>query len=167
MPNTISDNLGSGTVVATITLSGLASSATAGRQSTPVSLLDGNNDVPIAVDLDVSLTLGTGTLGGDRAVYLWVARSVDGINFESGPPTTGPADAAFTFASSPVGSSPLPTDLYYLGAIPFNLGSGESRRKVFRIAAPTANFALVVLNYSGITLSAGSVQYRKRFGDSR
>lgn len=133
-----------------------------------MTLIDGNNNVPEAINVDVQLTLTTGTLGNDQCAYVFAARSVDGTNFEAGPPAIGATDAAFTFSDSPVGASPLPTDMILLGVIPFNAQS-QARRKIFTLYAPTAKFAIVILNYSGIALasSGNSVQYRSRFGDGR
>jgi hypothetical protein len=161
------DNIGTGVSNVTITLNGLGSSLTAGRQSDVVTVVDGSNRVPDAIDFEVSLTLAAGTPANDKAAYVFIARSVDGSDHEVGPPAVGASDAAFTFSSSPVGSSALPTDLHLLGVVPFNL-TGEVRRRAFRLFAPPAKFAIVVLNYSGVALagSGNSIQYRARNAES-
>jgi hypothetical protein len=151
-------------VSATITLTSLASSATAGRQSDVITLVDGSARVPPMIDVEFVAALTTGTLANDKAAYLFMARSLDETNYEVGPPAVGASDAAFSFSFAPVGSSALPTDLYLVGAVTFNAQS-ETRRRVFRVAAPAAKFAFVVLNYSGIALasSGSSVKFRKRW----
>ena len=168
MATTFTDNLGSGATSITMTLNSLASSATAGRQSSAVTLIDGNNNVPQAIEIDAAISWTTGTAANDKAIYFFLARSIDGTNYESGPPAVGTSDAAFTFSNSPVGTSPSATDLLYLGAIAI-VGQSESHRKVFRVFSPPAKFILIALNYSGIALasSGNSVQYRVRQGDGR
>ena len=168
MAYTVSDQVGSGATSATITLASLASSSTAGRQSTTITLIDGNNNVPQIVDFLVTLKLTTGTLSGDSAAYIWASRSFDNSNFEQGPPAPGASDAAFTFSNSPVGTSPFATDLLLLGAITFNAQS-ETHAKLLRMYAPPEYVTLIVLNYSGIALNStgNSITYIKRYGDIR
>jgi hypothetical protein len=153
-------------VAATITLTSLASSATAGRQSSVITLVDGNQRVPPIIDIDFWCKLATGTVANDKSAYLFMARSVDETNYESGPPNVGASDAAFTFSNSPVGTTPLPTDLRLIGSITFNAQS-EAHRHQFQIVAPPPKLVFVVLNYSGIAFtSTGSdhgIQIRKRW----
>lgn len=154
-------------VTPTITLASLASSATAGRQSSVVTLIGVDNRVPPMIDIELTAVLTTGTLANDKAIYLFMARSLDETNYEVGPPAPGASDAAFTFTNSPVGSSALPTDLQLVGVITFNAQS-ETRRKTFRVTAPPAKFVLVALNYSGIALAAAGsgVKIRHRWGEA-
>lgn len=150
---------------ATITLGSLASSATAGRQSSVETLINSNR-VPPILDIELVLALTTGTLANDKAAYLFIAKSLDESTYEVGPPAIGASDAAFTFSNSPVGTSALPTDLQLVGAITFNAQS-ETRRRVFQLRNPPPKFAFVVLNYSGIALasSGSSLKYRKRWNE--
>ena len=171
MPTAFLDNLTStqGTA-ATITLASLASSATAGRQSSTITFIDADYNVPQAIDIDFWCELTTGTLGSDKTVYLFMSRSIGGTSYETGPPAIGASDAAFTFTNSPVGTAPLPTDFMLVGAITFNAQS-EARRKAFRVIGPPAKAAFIVLNFTGIALSstAGNqgISYRVRNGDGR
>ena len=166
MATAFSDNLGSAATAVTISAATLASSQTVGRQSGVVTLLDANNDVPTAIDVELSFTLSSTAPSGDKLVALFAARSLDGTNFEAGPPNVGTADAAFTFANAPVGSSPAPTDLLLLGQVNVTAAS-ESRRKTFRLFAPPPKLVFVVLNSSGSSLAACALQYRARMGDGR
>jgi len=152
-------------ITATITLAALASSATVGRQSSEITLIDGSQRVPPMLDIEFTAAVGAGTLAVDKAAYLWAARSSDESVYEVGPPVVGVSDAGFTFTNSPVGTSPLPTDLFLLGALTFNAAS-ETRRRIFRLFNPPAKLVLVVLNYSGIALASGSVKLRKRWPES-
>lgn len=168
MATTFTDNLGSAATSVTLAAGAqtLASSATAGTQSDPVTLLDGNNNVPQAIDVELSFTLTTGTIANDKAVYLFAARSTDGTNYEPGPPAVGGSAAAFTFSNSPVGTSALPTDMILVGAITANAQS-EIHRKTFRMAAPPPKCVFVILNFTGIAFTACALQYRARKGDGR
>ena len=160
------DNLGAAATAVTITAATLASSSTVGRQSNVVTLLDVNNDVPLALDVELAFSIAATTPANDKAVYLFAARATDGTNFEAGPPNVGAADAPFTFANPPVGPSPLATDFFLVGIVPVN-AAGESRRKTFRLFGPTAKLVFVVLNFSGAALTACALQYRARMGDAR
>lgn len=164
----VSDQVGASAASVTITLASLASSSTAGRQCTTITLIDGNNNVPQIVDFQVTLVLTTGSLSGDSAAYIWASRSFDNSTFEKGPPAPGASDAAFTFSTSPVGTNPAATDLLLLGVINFNAQS-ETHTKILRMYAPPEYVTLVVLNYSGIALasSGSSISYIKRYGDIR
>jgi hypothetical protein len=166
MATSFNDNLGSAATPVTITATTLASSATVGRQSDAITLLDGNKNVPQAIDVELSFTLNTGTIGSDKAAYLFAARSTDETNYEVGPPAVGASDAGFTFSNSPVGTTPLPTDLILVGAITANAQS-EVHRKMFRMVAPPAKLVFVVLNFTGIAFTACAIQYRKRYTDGR
>lgn len=167
MATTFTDQIGSGATSATITSAAtLASSATVGAQSAAITLLDGNNNVPQAIDVELGFTNNSTALANDKTVYLFAARSLDGTNFEDGPPAVSGSDASFTFTSSPVGTSPLPTGLYFVGAITCNSIS-ETRRKMFRLFSPPAKLSFIVLNYSGGTFTACAVKYRARSVDGR
>src|SRR5688572_7163853 len=74
----------------TITLNGLASSATAGREGTSVSnATDRYEDVHVTP----KVTLATGTPSNDKAVYVYAWGSEDGTTL---PDNVSGADAAIT-----------------------------------------------------------------------
>lgn len=165
MSKTFYDNLGSAATSATITLASLATSATAGRQSDAITFLDGSNNVPRAIDVVLTAKVTSGTIANDKTVYLFLAQSVDGTNYDQGPPAVGASDAAFTFTNSPIGTSPLPTGLRFIGAITFN-AQNESQTKTFAVRNVPPKGVFVVMNYTGIALTstAGdhSLKYRVR-----
>lgn len=145
---------------ATITLNSLAASATAGRQATAITFRDGSNRVAPILAVELAVTLTTGTLGGDNCVHLWLARSMDGTNYETGLPAVGASDAAYTFTATPVGNSPAPTEFLYVGSIRFTAQS-QAKRKTFRVNGVPRQGVFVVLNNSGIALagSGNSLSY--------
>lgn len=166
MSTAFSRNIGSGETAVTFTsLNSLANSATVGAQAAAITLVDGNNNVPFAVDFELTVTGATGTIANDKAVYLFLARSIGGTNFEVGPPAIANSDSGFTFTSAP---STLPTSMLQLGAITFNAAS-TLYRCTFTLWDPPAKIIPVVLNYTGIALAASgnALTYRMRFGDGR
>jgi hypothetical protein len=167
MSTAVTDNIGASATAITITAAAtLANSTIVGAQSAAVTMVDGNNNVPQAVDIEVAPALGTGTLSGDKTAYFWLAESIDGSNYSGGNPAVSGSDAGYTFANAPVGASALPTPLRFLGAITFNAQS-QSLRRNFRVYGVRAKMVLVVLNYSGIAFSSFSAQYRAVQGDLR
>lgn len=91
---TTTDNIAFGTSTAlTCTLTGLASSATVGRQSTVV-------DNTSALAVDALVTVGVSTVASapasDKAVYVYVFGSEDGTNFDMDDAAPGATDAAYT-----------------------------------------------------------------------
>lgn len=144
--------LGDGTLTsAKGTLVSLASSATAGRQGATVTFVDGSGRVPefIVVRFRAKLT-NSGTVANDKSVSLFWARSYDGTNFESGPPTVGASDAAYTFTNAP-GTNPV--GLQLIGSLGY-VSNSESQERVFKLWSPPRAAVFVVLNYSGLALSS-------------
>ena len=162
MSTLFSQNIGNGTLAsAKGTLASLASSASAGRQGAAVTFVDGNNRVPEFVFLRFRAKLvASGTVANDKAVYLWLARSYDGTNFESGPPTVGASDAAYTFTNAP-GSNPV--GLYLVGSLGF-VGNGESQERIFRLWSPPRKGVFIVQNYAGIALSSTEADHVVEYG---
>lgn len=162
MSTLFSQNIGSGTLSsAKGTLASLASSATAGRQGATVTFVDGSNRVPEFVFGRFRAKLvNSGSVANDKAVYLFLARSFDGTNFESGPPTVGAADAAYTFTNAP-GSNPV--GLQLICALGF-IANNESQERAFRIWSPPRKGVFVVLNYSGLALSSTEGDHIVEYG---
>lgn len=149
----------------TISLNGLASSATAGRQSTEV---DNTTNLFVDAMVSVKITLPTtGTIGNDKALYIYAW----GVTDTTTP--TRPGEVASASANSQIGAS----DAAY------TLGVDTPLRLIGRLGIPTLNttangviisdpmsvrsglglmtlppsWGIVVLNYCGVTLhSAGN-----------
>lgn len=146
------------------TLASLASSATAGRQGATQTFVDANNRVPTAVNVRFRARLtNAGSVANDRAVYLWLARSFDGTNFEAGPPTVGAADAAYTFTNAPGGN---PVGLVLVGALGF-VANSESQERVFTVINPGRKGVFIVQNYAGIALSSTEADHVVEWGTSQ
>ena len=124
----------------TITLNGLVSSATAGRESTAI-----DNTINKFLDALVTVTLKAAdlVLADDKAVYVYAYGSEDGTNYSD--MVTG-SDAAHT-----------PKALPLVKVIP--LEQNTSQRVVFAIAQAFGGvmprkWGIVVRNYSGQVLAA-------------
>jgi hypothetical protein len=121
MPGNILQKYGSSGQAITLTLAGLADSATVGRASTVIS-----NVTDLFIDALVFLNIKTGgTSAGDKAVYVYAYGSVNGgTDYTDG--VTG-TDAGFTMPDPPnlrligVISTPAITTTYKGG--PFSVAS--------------------------------------------
>ena len=131
----------------TITLNGLASSATAGRESTAI-----DNTINKFLDALVTATLkaADAALANDKAAYVYAYGSEDGVNYSD--LATG-LDAAHTPKVSPL-----------IKVIP--LEQNVSQRVIFAIAQAFGEimprkWGIIVRNYSGQALAAAdnSVSY--------
>jgi len=130
----------------TLTLASLASSATAGRESTAVT---SSTDDCLDYICQVAVTLQTGSPANDKAVYVYLYGSVDGTNYTDN--ATG-SDAAITLTD--------PTNMRIACIIPAP-ASGALRwesipfsvAQVFGGILP-AKWGIVVRNYTGLALSA-------------
>ena len=131
----------------TITLNGLASSATAGRESTAI-----DNTINKFLDALVTVTLkaADAALANDKAAYVYAYGSEDGVNYSD--LATG-LDAAHTPKVSPL-----------IKVIP--LEQNVSQRVIFAIAQAFGGvmprkWGIIVRNYSGQALAAAgnSVSY--------
>lgn len=98
----IKEAFGTSTAI-TITLASLASSTTAGRESTAI---DNSSNKYLDALLYVAFKLQTGTPGSENAIYIYGYASEDGTNYTDN--ATG-SDAALTFRS--------PTNLPLIGVI--------------------------------------------------
>ena len=131
----------------TITLNGLASSATAGRESTAI-----DNTINKFLDalVTVALKAADAALANDKAAYVYAYGSEDGVNYSD--LATG-LDAAHTPKVSPL-----------IKVIP--LEQNVSQRVIFAIAQAFGGvmprkWGIIVRNYSGQALAAegNSVSY--------
>ena len=131
----------------TITLNGLASSATAGRESTAI-----DNTINKFLDALVTVTLkaADAALANDKAAYVYAYGSEDGVNYSD--LATG-LDAAHTPKVSPL-----------IKVIP--LEQNVSQRVIFAIAQAFGEimprkWGIIVRNYSGQALATAgnSVSY--------
>lgn len=129
----------------TITLANLASSATAGRESTAVV-----NTSNLYLDALVmpTLNLTTGTIGNDKAAYIYAYASEDGTNYTH--PATG-SDAAITLTD--------PTHMALIGIVPLLAQSTAYKGGPFSVAKAFGGilppkWGIIVRNYSGIALAA-------------
>ena len=129
----------------TITLASLASSATAGRESTVV---DNTTNKFIDALVYVQCKLQTGTPANDKAIYVYAYGSEDGTNYTDN--ATG-SDAALT--------QRVPTNLILIGRIECPDSGALTYKGVFSVAQAFGGFlprkwGVVVRNYTGVTLSA-------------
>jgi hypothetical protein len=141
----IKEGFGTSTAI-TITLNSLASSATAGRESTVV---DNSANKFLDALVTVILTIGTGTPANDKAAYIYAYGSEDGTNYTDN--ATG-SDAAITLND--------PTNLRLVHVIAMPTAS-LTYKVVFSIAAAFGGvlprkWGIVVRNYCGITLAASN-----------
>jgi hypothetical protein len=139
----------------TCTLASLASSATAGRESTVI-----DNTTNLFLDVLVSLTvkLQAGTPANDKAVYVYAYGTVnDGTDYTDG--ATG-SDAAFTPTDPP--------NVRLIGVISAPASAGTYKGGPFSVAAAfggvlPAKWGIVVRNYTGIALSATEGDHKKLY----
>lgn len=137
-----------GTVTAyTITLDALASSATAGRQSTRLTIDTATG--PIAHQIQAKIVIGAGTPANDKRIYIYGWGSQDSGLY---PADFGASDAAVTFLS--------PTELYLLHVIPIPNASKTytptfDTARIFPGGLPPY-WGIAVKNYCGIAIGSGS-----------
>lgn len=129
----------------TLTLASLASSATAGRESTEV---DNTTDLYLDALVWVQIALTTGTIGSDKAVYVYAYGSLDGTLY---PDTVTGADAAITLND--------PTQLRLIGVINAVAQSTTYKGGPWSVAAAFGGvlppfWGIVVRNYTNIALTA-------------
>lgn len=137
----------------TITLNSLASSATAGRESTVVS---NTTNKYLDALVEVLISFPNSAPANDKTIYVWAYAAVDAANYTGG--CTG-ADAAYTRQN--------PTVLVLLGTIPVPTQNISYRSRPFSVAAAFGGvlpekWGIVVQNYAGQTLNGSgcSAQYQ-------
>ena len=141
----------------TITLNSLASSGTAGRESTVV---DNTSDLFLDALVEVRINYPNSAPANDKAIYVYAYGSLDGTNY---PEALTGSDAAYTFKGS---AGALTTALRLIGVIPA-VQNTDLRFGPFAVAPAfggimPAKWGIAVLNYSGQTLAASNcaAQYR-------
>ena len=135
------------TTAITITLASLATSATAGRESTAV---DNGTNLFLDALVTVILTIATGSIANDKAAYVWAYGSEDNTTFTGN--VTG-TDAAITL------DDPTPLKLVQVIPMPTAGTSDKTYKAVFSIAQAFGGvlprkWGIVVRNYCGINLEA-------------
>jgi hypothetical protein len=139
----IKEALGTSTAI-TITLNSLASSATAGRESTAI---DNSSNLYLDALVTVIINFPNSAPANDKAIYIYAYGSEDGTNYTDN--ATG-SDAAITLESPtclrPVHTIPIPTQNKSYEAI-FSIA------QVFGGILPR-KWGIVVRNYAGQTLVA-------------
>lgn len=144
MAGDLKSKYGAASGALTITLASLASSATAGRESTVV---DNSTDLFRDVLVTVKVKVDSGSIANDKAVIVYAYGTVDG-----GSPYTGGAtgsDAAYTMDD--------PTVLVAIGVIPAPTQS-KTYIGTFRVAHAFGGvlpqkWGLMIRNYCGIALT--------------
>jgi hypothetical protein len=155
----------------TITLDSLASSATAGRQSTVV---DNTSNLFLDAIAQVQVTVPTGgTAANDKAIYVYVFGTADSTNGYYGAErgvagtqaTIGASDAAYSMTDPTVGGSPLilaaviPVPVTPTGTNAVYQSAPFSVANCFGGILPP-KWGLVVRNYCGIALhSSGNAAW--------
>lgn len=130
----------------TLTLASLASSATAGRESTAV---DNTTNLFIDAICQIACKLQTGTPANDKAIYVFAYGSVDGTNYTDNATGT---DAAITLRD--------PSNHRLVCVIPVPDSGGLTyESQPFSIAQAFGGilppkWGIVVRNYTGVALSA-------------
>lgn len=139
-----------------LTLSGaIASSGTVGRQSTVV-----DNSTLLALEALVEFTIQypNSAPANDKTMYIYAFGSLDGTNYPEG---LGATDAAYTFPGS---AGALTTNLRQVVALQAqqntNLRFGPFPVSPAFGGILPVKWGLVLLNYSGQTITAFSAQYR-------
>jgi hypothetical protein len=137
----------------TITLNSLASSSTAGRESTAI---DNSSNLYLDAFVEVLLSYPNLAPANDKAAYVYAYGSVDGTNYTGS--ATG-SDAAITLQS--------PTVVPFLGVIPTPTQNIAYRSAPMSVATAFGGilppkWGIIVVNFSGQTLNASlnSAQYR-------
>ncbi len=137
----------------TVTLASLASSATAGREST---VIDNTSDLFLDALVMIKVKTGAGSAANDQAVYVYCYGTVDGGT--TYPDTVTGSDAAITMNN--------PTQLSLLGAIWTPAASTTYKSQVFSVAKALGGFlpakwGIVVRNYEGNALDSTEGNHAK------
>lgn len=134
----------------------IASSGTVGRQSTVV---DNSTNLYLDALVEVNIQFPNSAPANDKAIYVYAFGSLDGTNYTEG---LGASDAAFTFQGA---AGALTTQLRPFMTCPAvqNITARYGPLPVstaFNGIMP-AKWGIIVLNFSGQTLTACSAQYRE------
>jgi hypothetical protein len=154
---TTTDNIKFATSTAiTCTLASLASSATVGRQST---VIDNSSNLYIDALVTIGIKTSASAMGSDKAVYIYVAGSEDGTNYDCDDAAIGATDASYTINN--------PSNLR-LGAVINTLTSSKTYFRTFSVAAlfggvMPRKWALVVVNTSNQALDSTEGNHTKSY----
>lgn len=147
MANTLKGSFGTSNQTITITLNSLASSATAGRQSTAI---DNSTNLYIDALVQVNINMpGAGSVANDKCCYVYAYGTADGgTTYSDG---VGGTDGAFTHSDPP--------NLRLIGVVNCPTNTGTYHGGPFSVAAAFGgilpdHFGIVVRNYTGLTLNA-------------
>lgn len=138
----------------TATLASLASSASAGRES---AAIDNTSNLLLDALVALKIKLQAGTPGSDKAIYVWVAGTVDAATPTWPDAITG-ADAAITFNS--------PANVRLLGVIAAPTSAGIFIGGPWSVAAAFGGsmpekWSIAVRNFTGCTFSATEGDHKK------
>lgn len=142
-----------------ITCSGaIASSGTVGRQST---VIDNSANLYLDAFVEVNVAYPNSAPANDKAIYIYAFGSLDGSNYPEG---LGASDAAYTFQGS---AGALTTALRVIGVVPA-VQNVTARYGPFAVAPAfggwlPAKWGIIVLNYSGQTITTFTSQYRELY----
>ena len=140
----------------TCTFGTLTSSGTVGRASTAV---DNTTNLDLDAQVMITITYPNSAPANDKAIYVYAYGSYDGTTYPEG--ITG-SDAGYTFQGS---AGALTTALRLIGVVP-GVQNVAATYGPFAVAPAFGGilpikWGLVILNFSGQTLSAGSVAYTR------
>jgi hypothetical protein len=143
-----------GVTAITCTLASLASSATVGRESASV---DNSSNLWLDALAQVQIKTGAGAVGNDKAVYIYVAASVDGSTWSD---TATGADAGITINN--------PTQLRLGAVISVAAAATTYIAEPFSIAALFGGsmpykWSLVVINFAGQALDSTEGSHVKQY----
>jgi hypothetical protein len=150
----VKEAMGSATA---ITCSGaIASSGTVGRQST---VIDNSTNLMLDALVELNVAYPNSAPANDKAIYIYAFASLDGTNFPEG---LGASDAGFTFQGA---AGALTSALRLLGVVPA-VQNVTARYGPFAVAPAfggilPAKWGIIVLNYSGQTITTFTSQYRE------
>lgn len=139
----------------TLTLASLASSATAGRESTAI---DNTTNLYLDAIVQIKVALQSGTPGSDKGVYIYAYGSEDGSTYTD---NASGSDAAITLRD--------PTALTCIGVIPCPAAGGLTyESQPMSIAAAFGGFmprkwGIVVRNYTNVTFSAAEGDHSYKY----
>ncbi len=138
---------GTSTTVTSTNLQSLASSATAGWQS---SAIDNSSDLALGVLIYVSATLASGSPANDKTIYVSVYQSEDGTNYSDN--ATG-SEGTLTRRD--------PSNFYLLGSIACPTSGSLTYKQVFLFAPAVMprKWGIYINNFTGLAFTAATVTY--------
>ncbi len=145
---------GTSTAVTTTNLAALASSGTAGWQS---SAIDNTSDLALGVLIYVAVTLASGSPANDKSVYVYVYESEDGTNYSDN--ATG-SEGTLTRRD--------PTNFRLIGTISCPTSGALTYKQVFTYAPAVMprKWGLYINNFSGLAFTASVITYTPVQGQS-